>query len=185
MPREGNGSRRDDAGFGLVELMVSMSIASVVGAIVTAGILQIYRTSRITESRSVTQAALSQVLLRLDHEVRYAGYIGATTTGQTSVTYLLDSTCVQLRLSGAQLQRRTWTAGAGAASPTTWQPIASQVASDTPFTRADGNRQQLTVDLTAVDGSARKHSVITFTALNTDPDTGATADPCDDPRTQT
>jgi prepilin-type N-terminal cleavage/methylation domain-containing protein len=161
---------RSDDGFGLIELMVATAISSVVGAIAVTGIVQLQLTSRLAESRQTSQAALSQVLLRLDTEVRYASYIGATTAGQTSVDYQTKDGCVQLQLTGDQLQRRSWTTGAA----TAWRPIASGVSSAAPFTRTTGDRQQLTVDLTA----GRQQSLITFTALNTTSDTGNTTDPC-------
>jgi prepilin-type N-terminal cleavage/methylation domain-containing protein len=159
-----------DEGFGLVELMVATAISSIVGAIALTGIVQLQLTSRVAEARQTGQAALSQVLLRLDSEVRYASYVGATTPGQTTVDYQTKDGCVQLRLTGDQLQRRSWSTG----TATAWLPIASGVSSANPFTRTTGDRQQLTVDLTA----GRQQSLITFTALNTNADTGTATDPC-------
>jgi prepilin-type N-terminal cleavage/methylation domain-containing protein len=164
--------RRDD-GFGLIELVVAMAISGIVGTLAVTAIVQLHQAARTAESRATDQAALSQALLRLDGEVRYASSIGATPAGQLWVDYAVQGTCVQLRLSGDQLQRRTWT-GTGASSP--WRPIASGVSSAAPFTRIDGDRQQLTVDLTA----GRRQSRITVTALNTTSGTGGTADPCGD-----
>jgi prepilin-type N-terminal cleavage/methylation domain-containing protein len=181
--------RRDDRGFGLVEIVVAMTIMGLVGGIFTTGILQVYRTTSANESRSITQAQLSQALLRLDREVRYASYIGATSAGRPYVEYLLTTQCVQLRLAGGQLQRRAWAHDGAAPRPGGWLPIASQVMSSAPFTRVDANgtlgHQRLTVDLIAATGGASKHSTITFTAMNTDQDTAASADPCYDARTRT
>ena len=179
-------TRRDD-GFGLLEVVVSMALTGVAGAVFTTAVVQIYRTSGANESRSIAQSQVSQALLRLDREVRYASYVGATSPARPYVEYLLQGGCVQLRLANGQLQRRTWNPG-GTPTPTAWQAIASQVASTAPFTRLDPAgalaHQQLTVDLIATDGGVSKHSTITFTALNTDQNTAATADPCDDPGTR-
>jgi prepilin-type N-terminal cleavage/methylation domain-containing protein len=180
--------RRDDGGFTLVEIVVAMTIMGLVAAIFTTGVLQIYRTTGVNESRSIAQAQLSQALLRLDREVRYASYVGATSAGRPYVEYLLASQCVQLRLADGQLQRRSWAHDSAAPRPSSWQPIASQVSSSVPFTRVGATgalaHQRLIVDLTAATGGARKHGAITFTALNTDQDTAADADPCYDAATR-
>jgi len=179
-------ARRDDDGFGLIEMVVAMSIMTLVGAVFTTAVIQIYRTTSVNESRSIAQAQVSQALLRLDREVRYAWYVGATDPSRPYVEYLLVdagvSECVQLRVANGQLQRRTWTDDEAAPAPTTWLPIASQVTSAEPFIRLDANgalgHQQLTVDLTATDSGSSRHSNVTFTALNTDVDTAAGTDPC-------
>jgi len=183
---------RDEHGFGLVEVVVAMSIMAMVCAIFTTAIVQIYRTTSVNESRSIAQAQVGLALLRLDREIRYAWYVGATDPGRPYVEYLLVNAdvqqCVQLRLANGQLQRRTWTHDESAPAPTAWSPIASAVTSDAPFTRLDAagalGHQQLTVDLTATASGVRKHSAITFTALNTDGDTAAGTDPCNDSRTR-
>ena len=180
-------ARRDD-GFGLLEVLVSMALTGVAGAVFTAAVVQIYRTAGVDESRSIAQSQVSQALLRLDREIRYASYVGATSPARPYVEYLLQGGCVQLRLADGQLRRRTWTPGGGTPAPTAWQPIASQVSSNAPFTRLDPagplGHQRLTVDLTATDGGVSRHSSVTFTALNTDQNTAAGADPCDDPSTR-
>jgi prepilin-type N-terminal cleavage/methylation domain-containing protein len=190
--RGGDDRGGDDRGFGLVELLVATAIMTVVGAVFTTGVLQIYRTTSAVESRSIAQAQVSQALLRLDREVRYAWYISPTDPARPYVEYLLVNggvqQCVQLRLTDGLLQRRAWTHDATAPQPTPWQPIASQVTSAAPFTRLDATgtlgHQQLTVDLTATDTGSSKRSTIAFTALNTDGSTAAGTDPCYDPRTR-
>jgi prepilin-type N-terminal cleavage/methylation domain-containing protein len=192
--------RRDD-GFSLVEVTVTMMIISIVGVLFTTAILQVFNAANATQARSVVQAQTSQALLRLDREIRYAWYLGATSAGRPYVEYLIGAgnaqQCVQLRLADGQLQRRTWAHDGTAPAPTAWLPLASQVSSGAPFTRLDATgargHQQLTVDLTAQDGNQRKHSNITFTALNTDQNTvsdgtggtgAGTDEPCYDPGTR-
>lgn len=168
-----------DEGLTLVELVVAMAITSIVGAIVTTSMVMLYRTVNATSARAAVQAQLSQALMRLDKEIRYASYVGETSSGRQYVEYEMVNNmvtqCVQLRLAassgGSQLQRRTWTQGAAAADLTAWLPLATGVSSSAPFTRIDPvnalTHQQLTIDLTAVDGVTQKHTNITYTALNT------------------
>jgi len=179
-----------DGGFSLAETLVALGITSVIGAVFTTGVLQIYRTGAAAESASVTQSQLSQALLRLDRSLRYAYSIGAVHVEGTTpyVEYLVSTAdpgqstytkrCVQLRLSGSaspnlQLQSRSW-AMASPGSPSTWVPLASNltaVAGSAPFVRTQPttalNHQLLTIRLAARFGSVTKTSTLTFTALNT------------------
>ena len=190
---------RGDDGFSLVKIMVVLGIMSVVGAVFTTGILQIYRTAAAAEADSTAQTQLSIALLRLDKSLRYAYAIGAVHTEGTApyVEYLVmapetgGSTyvkrCVQLRLAGAdpqnlQLQSRSWALSAPG-SATAWVPLAANlttVAGSAPFVRtqptAAVNHQLLTVRLGARSGKASKTSVLTFTALNTYASTAVDAD---------
>jgi prepilin-type N-terminal cleavage/methylation domain-containing protein len=190
---------RNDGGFSLVEVMVSMTIMSIIGAIFTTGMIQVYRTVTGTDTRWIAQGQLSQALMRLDKEVRYASYIGATSPGRPYVEYqmLNDVTqqCVQLRIAstayGSQLQRRTWIQGLTPAVPTAWVPLATGVTSAAPFVRIDPTgiltHQQLRLVLTATSSTIAQQSDITYTALNTNQDSVsvatsgsglATAEPC-------
>jgi len=186
----GGGNVRCDGGFSLAETLVVLAIMSVISAVFTTGVLQIYRVTSAAESGSITQSQLSQALLRLDNSLRYAYSIGAVhTEGSTPyVEYLVmtaepgqSSTakrCVQLRLAGSgaqdlQLQSRSW-AMVSPGSPSAWIPLASSlstVAGSTPFVRTQPttavNHQLLTLRLAAQSGSVTKTSVLTFTALNT------------------
>jgi prepilin-type N-terminal cleavage/methylation domain-containing protein len=168
----------DDGGFSLIEVVVSMTLMSVIGAIFTTGMVQVYRTVTGIDARWIAQDQLSQALLRLDKEVRYASYIGATSPARPYVEYrmLIDATqhCVQLRIastaSGSQLQRRTWTQGLTPVAPTAWVSLATGVTSAAPFARIDPTdtlmHQQLRLVMTATSGTTAKQSDITYTALN-------------------
>jgi len=181
---------RHDGGFSLVEMLVALAISSVIGAVFTTGVLQIYRTTTAAEADSITQSQLSQALLRVDKSLRYAYSIGAVHIEGTTpyVEYLVmtadpgqssySKSCVQLRLAGSgspnlQLQTRSWSM-ASPGTPSAWTPLASNltaVAGSTPFVRTQPttalNHQLLTIRLAAQSGSAAKTSVLTFTALNT------------------
>ena len=181
---------RHDGGFSLIEIMVVLGIMSVITAVFTTGVLQIYRSTVSAEADSVTQSQLSQALLRLDKSLRYAYSIGAVHIEGTTpyVEYLVltavpgqttyAKSCIQLRLTGTaspnlQLQSRSW-ATTTPTSPSAWVPLASNlsaVAGSTPFARTQPttaiNHQLLTIRLAAQSGSATKNSTLTFTALNT------------------
>jgi prepilin-type N-terminal cleavage/methylation domain-containing protein len=188
----------DDDGFSLIEVVVSMTIMAIIGAIFTAGMVQVYRTVTGTDERWIAQGQVSQALMRLDREVRYASYIGATSPGRPYVEYQMmnDVTqqCVQLRIAstanGSQLQRRTWTQGQTPVVPTAWARLATGVTSAAPFTRIDPTdtltHQQLRLVLTATADTTAKQSDVTYTALNTNQNSvslatsgsGPTAEPC-------
>jgi prepilin-type N-terminal cleavage/methylation domain-containing protein len=183
----------DDAGVTLTELLVALSILTVVMTIFTTGIVQMYRSSNVGDARSTAQQQVSLALLRLDRQVRYAAEIGAPRAvgaGQY-VEVLRPATggrqeCLQVRSAGGLLQQRTWAAGVSPAAPTPWSVLASGVTSATPFSLLAPldtdtiGYQRLRVRLTTTAGggaaSVTKSSDITFTALNSTRDSGTT--PC-------
>jgi prepilin-type N-terminal cleavage/methylation domain-containing protein len=176
--------RGDDDGFSLVEILVVMAITSVIGAVFTTAVLQLYRTAGAEDNDYATQSQTSQALLRLEKQVRYAYSVGAphlegTTpyleylvmTPVTPASTTLAKRCVQLRLSGSALQTRSWTAGS-AGTVTGWTQLAGNLtASTTPFLRTAPttavDHQLLTVRLAARSGTSVRTSAMTFTALNT------------------
>lgn len=182
--------KQRDGGYSLVEMLVVLGIISVVGAVATTGILQVYRTNVAAESDSAVQNQLSVALLRLDKSIRYAYSIGTVhNEGAADTPYVeimvvekerpTDTTyakrCLQLRLTGPdprslQLQSRSWTLPSGA--PGAWQPLASNlVGGAVPFARTQPtqavNHQLLTIRLSAGSGTTTKTSAVTYTALNT------------------
>ena len=167
--------RADDSGSTLAELLVSMSIMTVVMTIFTAGIVRMYRTANTTEVRAIAQTQLSLALLRLDRQVRYAAGIGLeySSGADRYVEYLVIGTggaqCYRLRLSGGRLQQRTWPSGS---SPTlSWTTQASNLTSTYPFRRIDADDavgfQRLEVDLATAGAGSAPATKIRFTALNT------------------
>jgi type II secretory pathway pseudopilin PulG len=176
------GRRGPDDGITLVEVVVAMSIMSIVMAMFTTAILQMYRSANRNESASTAQSQLHLAFQRLDKEIRYAS--GLSTPGLVGgdpyVEYLTVNTgtraCTELRLHLAtgQLQRRTWTQGV-APQPGGWTALASNLDPGTPFTVtvADPtyNFQRLRLTLSASAGNGNdavvRQSDVTFTALNT------------------
>ncbi len=170
----------DDRGFTMTEIVVTMTVMSVVMAIFTGGIVQMFNTSDKSESLAASQAQNNIAFLRLDKQIRYAS--GISTPGAVNsapyVEYLLSSTgtatCYELRLKDAKLQQRVWVQGTSA-SGSPWTVLASGVTSTQPFTylaaNATFNFQRLRLRLTATYGGNKTLSAantdITFTAVNT------------------
>jgi prepilin-type N-terminal cleavage/methylation domain-containing protein len=185
------GSRGDDAGVTLIELMVALSLTGTVLALFTGAVVQMYGAAHRTESVSVAQSELHTALQRLDKEVRYASDITAAgSVGGAWYVELLATVgtpvCIELRLQGGQLQRRTWTENQIATTRSAWLPLASGVraaGTGAPFTvlPPDVNvgferlRLRLAVDSGAGAKAASAETDITFTALNTARD-GAASD---------
>jgi prepilin-type N-terminal cleavage/methylation domain-containing protein len=96
---------RDDDGFSLVEVLVSLGVMSVVMVVFTTAILQVYRTSAKTESISIVQGQLQTAFQRFDRELRYASWIAQP--GQVGTAWYVEwagydgNTCGQLRLETA------------------------------------------------------------------------------------
>lgn len=172
-----------DAGMTLAELMVSMAVMSVVTALATTGIVQMYRDSTRTEALSSEMTQLQVAFQQLDRSVRYATGISepnvtATPGGDWYVEWSTmaggETSCTQLRLHGSTglLQRRSATT----AHVTGWATVASFVVGSRPFVMLPAStsgfpHQQLTVDLTVQppEGSPQpaRRSTFSFTALNT------------------
>jgi hypothetical protein len=176
-------ARRDD-GYSLAELVISMALMSVVTALFTTGIVQVYQAQNYTDDVTETSLQIHNAFIRLDSDVRYAAGISVpgTVGGVQYVEYVVSNTgtdvCTQLRLTTdgqLQLRRRS-----GTASPTPWSVLASQLVSPVSFARvpatANGNAyQQLAVTLTAQPAGrpTQESSSYTFTALNTSLDTSS------------
>src|SRR3954453_1585004 len=192
---------RDD-GMTLLEVIVSMTIMSVVMAAATVGMVQMYRASTDSGDLSTGQLQLHAAFLRLGKEIRYASVV--YTPGKISNYYYAEfkwtdtgtDKCVGLRLdaTGSKLQRRTWTFG-GAPTASSWTTLATNVnlplvgdqsATDAtsqyrngPFTVTDGTHfQQLQVQLSvgAAGTAATTASDFSFTALNSAVGTGPDPD---------
>lgn len=176
--------RSGDVGVTLVELMVGMSIMSVLGMIVVGALLQMYRATGHVQDVTTTQQQLTVAFARLDREIRYTSGIDAPrqSGGDWTVAFVTVNTgvatCTQLRLDAAkaQLQRRRWSLGEPGTTMTGWLPLASGVASDVPFTSAAADPPraypQLRVQLTASSGQPgrlRSSFDVSFSALNGTP----------------
>jgi prepilin-type N-terminal cleavage/methylation domain-containing protein len=133
-------AHRDDDGFSLAEVMVTMGIMSVLLVLFTGAILQVYRTVTATETLSDAQSELSRAFQGFDRQLRYASWI-ATPGKYGTATYVefagpLTTDCYQLRLEPGDgtntgvLQLLTWTAGSPPAPGTRGRTIASQIVTD-------------------------------------------------------
>jgi Tfp pilus assembly protein PilE len=174
----------------LAEVMVSMAVTSVVMALATAGIVQMYRTSSRTDVLSGEMTQLQTAFQLLDRSVRYATAISQpNTTASSAGDWYVEWTsaagtttaCTQLRLDAAskQLQRRSETSGG---QPGAWIPVASLLTGTQPFTLQPAStsgypHQRLTVDVTvrpSATSTVTRRSQFSFTALNTTLTTVAT-----------
>ncbi|MGX6602041.1 PulJ/GspJ family protein [Micromonosporaceae bacterium Da 78-11] len=184
---------RGDAGTTLIEVMVAMGLMSVVMAMATAAIAQIYQSVNESENSAEAQAQVTKAFARLDQEIRYARSIStpAVLNGDNYVEYLIgvDSvdTCVELRLrtSTNELQRRQWTKNTDPLTPTGWTTLAAVVTAGAPFTTIPADKvgltgfrfQRLRLTVSAVlgggtgggsatSGGSTRQTDVTFTALN-------------------
>jgi len=181
---------RDDSGTTLIELIVSMTIMSVVMTMFTTAVLQMYQAANKTESLSTAQSELNTVFLRMDRIVRYASGISDVT--QSGTTYYIGlltveadrPLCNAFRLVGGpepKFQIVTWDEqkiGDPAYTRPAWTTLANNViapANGKPFTvvEADAveNFDRLQLDLVALVGTntdrTRTNTSVRFTALNT------------------
>jgi prepilin-type N-terminal cleavage/methylation domain-containing protein len=170
-----------DGGFSLIEVMVSMSVMSIVVVLFTGSVVQLYRAQNHSEAVTGVGQQIHTAFVRLDRDIRYSSGIsvpGSVTSGNEYVEYQITNTgatvCTQLRITpSGQLQTRRKIDSA-AIGP--WSVLASQLVDPSSFTRtaaADGGNayQQLVVSLTAQAGGAaaaeKETASFTFTALNT------------------
>jgi type II secretory pathway component PulJ len=172
----------DDAGFTLIDMMVAMTLMTIVMAVFTGAIVRMYRVANNVDAKSVAQASINVAMQRLDREVRYAKGI--------STPYLVNNNqyvdmlsiqrvgantvqqCIQVRVVSGVLAQRTWTFQASPLNLSAWVPLANGLTSATPFTYRPPNDsvgyQQLTVALASGSGSSADSNTTTFIALNSD-----------------
>lgn len=180
-----------DAGVSLIEVMMSMALSSIVMAIFTTAVVQVYRSVNVAENTGVSQSQLHVAFESLDREIRYASGItepNTTAVGGAWYVEFLGATpegapvCRQLRLDAAGvLQELTWTPGSPPAAGTRGRTLASNLAVTAPFVRLTPHQQstatvvsdyqRLRLRLTARSGATVSQSDVTFTALNTSRDT--------------
>ncbi|HET9516638.1 MAG TPA: prepilin-type N-terminal cleavage/methylation domain-containing protein [Actinoplanes sp.] len=180
----------DDHGVTLVEMVVALSVMSVVLSVATAGLLQVFRTLSATEARATAQAQVHVAFARLDKQIRYAKQITTPTRVGTTwfvefLSYRADTvtstpewTCTALRLRGDRLDSMSW-ALSDTPDQTQFRPILSTVTatdpSAGPFPPPDAIgganhlqrlRLAVTVGAAAQSAAAARSFDVTFTALN-------------------
>ena len=171
---------RDDQGFTVIELLVSMSIFAVLLAVMMSVIVGMTKSMNKTQSIADAAAQGLRATQALDKELRYADWINpssvsapATTVSTTSISFegLTDAgvvECYQWQLTGGLLQQRSWTSASTTASyPTAtspgWSTVAVGVANSVsvppfvvtprPTTAASDVFSQVAVDLVLVGKS--------------------------------
>jgi prepilin-type N-terminal cleavage/methylation domain-containing protein len=78
----------EDQGFSLIELLVTMGIMSVVMAVASTALLQIYSGAKQIEQTSIAADQLDTSLTRLERELRYATDVFGPTLGPSGSWYL-------------------------------------------------------------------------------------------------
>lgn len=185
--------RQDESGFTLVEMLVALTLFSVLLALFTSATTMMYQSVRRQQGLADDADGARRVLQLLDKQVRYANGIntpGTTADGSTWVEWRQGNhdqqqTCVQWRLTAAgDMQFRTWAPPLVAAvppvavTPGPWSTRASRLlppATGSVFAlgstvgNGDGVRQQLTVAFRTAYGRpvVQRASQVTLTALNT------------------
>jgi len=130
---------RDDRGFTLIEMVVSMAIMSVIMAVVTAAISQIYSATNRVDTASYNRSQLTIAFRRLDAEMRYATWINTPGLVGTRyyVEYAVPDGCRQLKLdtSTGVLTLYSWPAtGTTPDNPVALASNVSVISGVAPFT---------------------------------------------------
>lgn len=130
-------ANRDDEGFSLAEVMVTMGVMATLMLLFTGALLNVYKTTSAAETLSDAQSQLARAFQSFDRELRYAAYVAqpGLLPSNSKITVVEftgpDTTsCYQLRLDATTenegiLYLRTWTAGAPDKS--TQRAIASHI----------------------------------------------------------
>lgn len=148
--RKNKPATRDEQGFSVIELLVSMIIFSVLLAVMMSVIISM--NANVNKTRSIADAAAQgqRAINVLDKQVRYADWINTEASGATDKYFSFEGLsnagvlqCYQWRLhTGGILQQRSWvstpanTTAVTATSPT-WTSVATGVvnaAAAPPFT---------------------------------------------------
>ncbi len=115
---------RDDAGYSLLEVLVTMGVMSVLMVIFTTAIIQVFRTSGRAESIAAAQSELQRGFQRFDKELRYASWIAAP--GRVGTAWYVEfagadgTECLQLRLQTASTTATTSGDGQGVLQMLRW-----------------------------------------------------------------
>jgi prepilin-type N-terminal cleavage/methylation domain-containing protein len=191
-------ARYDDHGMTLAEVLIGLGVLSVVMAIATGGIVQVFAAIGRADAASISQSQMQLAFATLDKEVRYASWVRppADTGRYVYVEFLsavaqtrerrchravVDSVAGTLRL---QSWRPNTVPGAGrivAQHLVTTASVAvfTLMEPDTATDSVTATHQRLQVRLTSRFGNGSRagtvSSDVTFTALNIRP--GSTVGP--------
>ena len=148
--RQSHAATRNEQGFSVIELLVSMMIFTVLLAVMMSVIVSM--NANVDKTRSIADAAAQgqRAINVLDKQVRYADWINPQASGATDKYVSFEGltptgvvACYQWRLhTGGILQQRTWdpatlpTSSVTATNPA-WTPVATGVVNTVaapPFT---------------------------------------------------
>ena len=196
---------RDDTGYTLTELLVSMAIFAVLLALVATATTMMFNSFRRQSGQTDNLDNSRKVISLLDKQVRYANAVNTPATGTDSNFYVefrvgntnQQQTCYQWRynVSGKSLQYRTWqpflTTGVGTPTATSWVTVGNGVGksgttpvfSITPPTGATTpSHEYLTITFTSTHGKPSKTttSQVSLTAQNTSSSTAPASPLCNE-----
>jgi prepilin-type N-terminal cleavage/methylation domain-containing protein len=159
------GRARDEQGFTLIEVLVSMSILSMVMVVVLSAIIQIYGAVNSVDNTGFARDQIANSFRRLDKELRYAEWLSAPGQVGTGwyLEYALQTACRQLEYNNGVLTLASWdpdaATGPAANSATT---IASNLAlsgSTPPFTLIAVGAKPFATASAGVSGVGRDFTV--------------------------
>lgn len=145
--------RDEDSGLTLIEVLVSMSIFSIVIAISYGALIAIQRQSRDTTARADAVSESRLGLAQMDRQIR-SGNVLFDPANEADLGYPMsmriytqanaENKCVQWQLADGELRMRSWTPDypAPGSTKSAWSTIARDIvndpaqALDTPFTLA-------------------------------------------------
>jgi prepilin-type N-terminal cleavage/methylation domain-containing protein len=187
LPRRWRGA--DDSGFSLIELVIVMSIFTMIMGIITVAIVGMMSQTRRESGQADNLDSARHVIQTLDSKVRYANDITTPATGTDGSYYVewrsgntgQQQTCVQWRYvpSTGLIQSRSWQpllAGTGAGTPTAWlyqaggiSLVPGQQIWSIAATSASSTQEELTVRFVSSHGTPKTSytSQVTLTALDT------------------
>ena len=181
----------NDHGTTLAEVLVGLGVLSVVMAVATTGILQVFTAVGRADAASVTQSQVQLAFATLDKEVRYAAWVRPPAdTGRYAYVEFLGAVA---RTRQSRCHRAVVDRVAGTLRLQSWRPdtipgagrvVAGQLVTvpdavftliepDTLDNRVTATHQRLQVRLTSRFGTGSHQRTVsndvTFTAVNTNP----------------
>jgi Tfp pilus assembly protein PilV len=181
-----------DDGVTLIDVMVSMVVMSVVVAVFTTGVVDMFRTANHSDAAVAAQTQTLAAFNRLERQIRYAQRImeqHPLSNGNFAVEFVSTDAlgvvqCTQLALptAGGTLTQRQWPAGTAPTAPATTIATGLKAPAGNPFLRlpagtpdtaggtsSNFDRLQVRVTITVGIGTmAQTRSFqLQYTALNT------------------
>lgn len=142
---------REEGGFTLVELLVVITLLTVVGGIVTTSLVQAFRTSAAAQERIEALTELERAAQRITREARGAAPVTAATGDLLTVEVITDGARVRhsFQRSGDAIRHTITQVASGS---TTTRPLIGDLASGATFSylAADGNPPASAADVAKV-----------------------------------